>query len=58
MDRLSNRYEEEATEAIKMLSKGMGFAVTVLVMGIIVYMIFHLAGVYFGAINDAANMKR
>ena len=58
MDRLSNRYEEEATEAIKMLSKGMGFAVTLLVMGIIVYMIFHLAGVYFGTINDALKMTR
>jgi type IV pilus assembly protein PilC len=57
MDRLSNRYEEEATEAIKLIAKGMGFAITLLVMGIIVYMIFHLAGIYFGAINDAVNMK-
>jgi type II secretory pathway component PulF len=58
MDRLSNRYEEEATQAIKMLSKGLGFAVTLFVFGIIIYLIFHLAGFYFGAINDAANMKR
>jgi type IV pilus assembly protein PilC len=57
MARLSDRYEEEATAAMKTLAVVFGFVVTAMVMGIIVYLIFHLAGFYFGAINDAANMK-
>jgi type II secretory pathway component PulF len=53
MDRLSKRYEEEAEDAVKALAVVMGTLVALVVMGIIVMMIFRLAGFYFGTINDA-----
>jgi type IV pilus assembly protein PilC len=53
MDRLSKRYEEEAETAVKALAVVLGGAVAVMVMGIIVLLIFRLAGFYFGTINDA-----
>jgi type II secretory pathway component PulF len=53
MDRLSKRYEEEAETAVKTLAVVLGALVALLVMGIIVLMIFRLAGFYFGTINDA-----
>jgi type IV pilus assembly protein PilC len=53
MDRLSKRYEEEAETAVKALAVAFGTVVALLVMGIIVLMIFRLAGFYFGTINEA-----
>jgi type II secretory pathway component PulF len=58
MDRLSKRYEEEAEAAIKIIAKILGIAVTGLVMGIIVLLIFRLAGFYFGSINEALKTTR
>jgi type IV pilus assembly protein PilC len=52
MDRLSKRYEEEAEAAVKTLAIVFGFLVGALVMGIIVMLIFRLAGFYVGTIND------
>src|SRR4051812_30666683 len=58
MERLSNRYEEEAQSAVKILAVALGFLVTILVMGIIVMLIFRIAGSYFNSINDALKMTR
>jgi type IV pilus assembly protein PilC len=58
MDRLSKRYEEEAQAATKAIAVILGFAVTGFVMGIIVLLIFRLAGFYFGSINDALKMTK
>lgn len=52
MGRLSKRYEEEAESAVKILATVFGFAVGLLVMGLIVLMIFRLAGFYLGTINS------
>jgi type II secretory pathway component PulF len=57
MERLSNRYEEEATAAIKTLSMVFGWFVALCVMAIIVMLIFRLAGFYLQTINDALNFK-
>ncbi len=56
MERLSNRYDEEAQTALKMLTTMAGAAVALLVMGIIILMIFHIAGFYIGTLNDALRM--
>jgi type II secretory pathway component PulF len=53
MDRLAKRYEEEAEAAVKTLAMVLGVLVGMLVMGIIIAMIFRLAGFYFGTINEA-----
>jgi type II secretory pathway component PulF len=53
MDRLSNHYEEEAESAVKALALVLGVLVGLVVMGMIIVMIFRLAGFYFGTINDA-----
>jgi type IV pilus assembly protein PilC len=53
MGRLSKRYEEEAEDAVKALAVVLGTLVALVVMGIIVLLIFRLAGFYFGTINDA-----
>jgi type II secretory pathway component PulF len=58
MDRLSKRYEEEAESAIKTLAAIFGFAVAAMVMGIIVLMIFRLAGFYIGTIQEAVDMTK
>jgi type IV pilus assembly protein PilC len=58
MERLSNRYEEEAESAVKILAKVLGFAVAGCVMAFIVFLIFRLAGFYIGTINDAVKMTR
>jgi type IV pilus assembly protein PilC len=58
MDRLSKRYEDEAESAVKTLAVIMGFLVAALVMGIIVLMIFRLAGFYIGTINEALEMTK
>jgi tetrahydromethanopterin S-methyltransferase subunit B len=58
MERLSNRYEEEAELAVKTLSVAFGWFVGLCVMALIVLLIFRLAGFYLGAINDAVKMTR
>lgn len=58
MERLSNRYEEEAEAAVRTLAVVFGFLVGAFVMGVIVLLIFRLAGFYLGTINDALNMAR
>lgn len=58
MERLSKRYEEEASTAFKILTTIASVAVALLVMGLIVLMIFRIAGFYVGTINDALNMTR
>jgi type IV pilus assembly protein PilC len=56
MERLSNRYEEEAELALRTLSVAFGWLVGACVMGIIVFLIFRLAGFYLGTINEALEM--
>jgi type IV pilus assembly protein PilC len=58
MGRLSNRYEEEAELAVRTLSTAFGWFVGLCIMGLIVFLIFRLAGFYVGAINDAVKMTR
>jgi type II secretory pathway component PulF len=58
MDRLSKRYEEEAESAIRALAVVFGVMVGLLVMGIIVLLIFRLAGFYLGTINEALEMTK
>lgn len=52
MDRLSKRYEEEAESALRALAVMAGFGVWMFVAALIVFLIFRLAGFYFGTIND------
>lgn len=56
MERLSKRYEDEAQLALKLLTTIAGVAVALLVMGLIIMMIFRIAGFYIGTINSALNM--
>ncbi len=58
MERLSKRYEDEAQTALKVLTTLAGVAVAMLVMGLIILMIFRIAGFYIGTINDALEMTR
>lgn len=58
MERLSNRYEEEAELAIRALAVAFGWLIGAGVMILIVFLIFRLAGFYLGAINDALKMTR
>ena len=58
MGRLSKRYEEEAESAVRTLATIFGFLVGLLVMGLIVLMIFRLAGFYFGTINSLLDNKK
>jgi type II secretory pathway component PulF len=58
MERLSNRYEEEAELAVRTLSVAFGWFVGICVMALIVFLIFRLAAFYLGTINDALNMAR
>ena len=58
MERLSNRYEEEAELAVRTLSVAFGWFVGMCVMALIVFLIFRLAGFYLGTINEALNMAR
>jgi type IV pilus assembly protein PilC len=56
MERLSQRYEDESESAMRTLTVLAGFLVWAVVAGLIVLMIFRLAGFYFGTINDAIKM--
>jgi type IV pilus assembly protein PilC len=58
MERLSKRYEEEAETAIKAIAVILGILVAALVMGIIILIIFRLAGFYVGTINEAVEMAK
>ncbi|MEX2139296.1 MAG: type II secretion system F family protein [Pirellulales bacterium] len=54
---LSRQQQEEARGALAVLVRVAGFAVWLLVAGLIITMIFRLAGFYVGTIQDAANWK-
>ncbi len=56
MERLSNRYEEEAEAAMRTLASVFGFLIGAVVMALIVLLIFRLFGFYLGTINDALHM--
>jgi type II secretory pathway component PulF len=56
MERLSNRYEEEAEAAMRTLASVFGFLIGAMVMALIVLLIFRLFGFYLGTINDALHM--
>jgi type II secretory pathway component PulF len=56
MERLSKRYEDEAETALKVLTTIASAVFGLLVMGVIVLLIFRLAGFYLGTINDALKM--
>lgn len=58
LERLSKRYEEEAESAIKALAVIFGILIAALVMGVIILMIFRLAGFYVGTINEAVEMAK
>lgn len=58
MDRLAQRYGEEAETAVKALAVVLGGLVAFVVMGIIILLIFRLAGFYFGTINNAVRELR
>jgi type II secretory pathway component PulF len=58
MERLSNRYEEEAELAVRTLAVAFGWFIGVCIMALIVLLIFRLFGFYLGAINNALNMAR
>jgi len=55
MGHLSQQYEEKARAAFGVLSVATGFAVWALVALLIIGLIFRLASVYIGILNDAAN---
>jgi len=50
----SVQYQQEAKSAMQVLTVLLGLAVTALIAGIIIFMIFRVAGFYIGVINDAA----
>ena len=56
LGKLAAQYEEEARAAMAILTRMLGFLVWLLVAGLIIMMIFRLAGFYLGVINDALNM--
>jgi type II secretory pathway component PulF len=56
MERLSKRYEDEAQLSMRLLTVAAGVFVAMLVGGLIIFMIFRIAGFYVGTINDAVNM--
>jgi type II secretory pathway component PulF len=58
MERLSKRYEEESESALKVLTVFAGVAVWLIVMGLIILMIFRIAGFYIGTINEAIKMTQ
>jgi len=58
MERLSTRYEDEAESAVKTLSLVFGYLIGFCVMGLIVFLIFRLAGFYLGTIDEALKMGR
>lgn len=55
MRTLSKQYQEEARAAMAMLTVIGGFLVWCMVAGLIIMLIFRLAGFYIGTINDAVN---
>jgi type II secretory pathway component PulF len=53
LGKLAEQYEDEARAAMAILTRMLGFLVWLLVAGLIIMMIFRLAGFYLGIINDA-----
>jgi general secretion pathway protein F len=54
---LSRQQQEESRSSLAILVRLAGFAVWLFVAGLIITMIFRLAGFYAGTIQDAANWK-
>ncbi len=54
---LSEQYQDDARRATRMLTMAAGGLVWAMVAGVIIMLIFRIAGMYIGAINDAAKMK-
>jgi type IV pilus assembly protein PilC len=57
MGRLARQFQEQARAALAILALAGGWVVWAVVAGLIVFLIFRLAGFYFGTINDALNTK-
>lgn len=51
--RLADQYQQEARSAMAVLTILLGVAVTGLIAAVIIFLIFRVAGFYFGVINDA-----
>ncbi len=54
---LASQYQDEARAAISMLTRIAGFAVWLLVAGLLVMLIFRMAGSYVNMLNDAVKGK-
>lgn len=58
MENISTQYQDEARLAMNMLTVLLGVAVTALIAGIIIFLIFRVfMNAYLGPINDALNMR-
>ncbi len=58
IESLSAQYQDEAKLAMDTLTTLLGVAVTGLIGGIIIFLIFRAASFYIGVINDAVKMRR
>ncbi len=56
MGHLSTQYQEEARLAMNTLTIVIGFGVFLLIVGIIAFFIFRIAGFYVGILNEATKM--
>jgi type II secretory pathway component PulF len=57
MQNLSGQYQEEARAAMNTITILLGIAVTALIAGVIIFLIFRIFSFYVGAINDALKMR-
>lgn len=57
MGNLSVQYQEEARAAMNTITVLIGLAVTALIAGLIIFLIFRVFGFYIGTINDALNTR-
>ncbi len=58
MAHLSNQYQDQARLAMNTLTVLLGLAVTALIGGVIIFLIFRVFGFYTNTLNDALKMKR
>jgi type IV pilus assembly protein PilC len=57
MENLSGQYQDEARVAMNTLTVLLGVAVTGLIAGVIIFLIFRVFSFYLGTINDALNTR-
>jgi type II secretory pathway component PulF len=57
MGNLSAQYQDEARSAMNTITVLIGVAVTALIAGLIIFLIFRVFGFYLGTINDALNTR-